>query len=283
MNRPSGAAARMITSNVNAWKIPAMGDTAPERMLVAVRAIAPVAGMPPNSGRYADSPDPGDELDVGLVAVAAHVVGHHRREQTFDGGQQGHRKRHGSSGRMRSTRNSGKRRWRQARGNAAEFGADGFQRRSPNKAHTTVVKHKRHDGSRQLLIDLGHNSTMPTLKPPSPLRPDRRRRVPPERHHSRHELDWGPTHVEAEKIFDLRRGDKDGDAVGEPDRDRPRNESHRGAQSGQAHHDQHDASHRRAHQQAGDAELRDNAGDDHDERAGRPGDLAAASRQAPKR
>jgi hypothetical protein len=30
--------------------MPATGDRAPERMFVAVRAIAPVAGIPPNSG-----------------------------------------------------------------------------------------------------------------------------------------------------------------------------------------------------------------------------------------
>ena len=30
--------------------IPAIGDCAPERMLVAVRAMAPVAGSPPNIG-----------------------------------------------------------------------------------------------------------------------------------------------------------------------------------------------------------------------------------------
>jgi hypothetical protein len=30
--------------------MPAMGVRAPERMLVAVRAIAPVAGSPPNNG-----------------------------------------------------------------------------------------------------------------------------------------------------------------------------------------------------------------------------------------
>ena len=38
---------------------------------------------------------------------------------------------------------------------------------------------------------------------------------------------------------------------------------------------EHHAGHRGAHQQAGDAELRDDAGDDDDERTGRAGDLAA--------
>src|SRR5260370_35073606 len=39
-----------MQSSVAAWIMPATGDCAPERMLVAVRAIAPVAGNPPNMG-----------------------------------------------------------------------------------------------------------------------------------------------------------------------------------------------------------------------------------------
>ena len=35
---------------MSAWTIAAIGERAPERMLVAVRAIAPVAGMPPKNG-----------------------------------------------------------------------------------------------------------------------------------------------------------------------------------------------------------------------------------------
>jgi len=39
-----------MQSSVSAWIMPATGDCAPERMLVAVRAMAPVAGSPPNMG-----------------------------------------------------------------------------------------------------------------------------------------------------------------------------------------------------------------------------------------
>ncbi len=49
-NRTSGAANRTMHSSVTEWIIPATGVCAPERMLVAVRAIAPVAGSPPKSG-----------------------------------------------------------------------------------------------------------------------------------------------------------------------------------------------------------------------------------------
>ena len=46
----SGAATSTITSSVSAWTMPATGVRAPVRTFVAVRAMAPVAGMPPNSG-----------------------------------------------------------------------------------------------------------------------------------------------------------------------------------------------------------------------------------------
>src|ERR1700722_8284246 len=50
INRASGAAKRTIAKRVSEWIIPATGVLAPERMLVAVRAMAPVAGSPPNKG-----------------------------------------------------------------------------------------------------------------------------------------------------------------------------------------------------------------------------------------
>src|SRR6266700_1090518 len=50
INRASGAAKRTMARRVSAWTMPATGVLAPERILVAVRAIAPVAGSPPNRG-----------------------------------------------------------------------------------------------------------------------------------------------------------------------------------------------------------------------------------------
>jgi len=49
--------------------IPETGDFAPERMFVAVRAIAPVAGSPPNSGDTILAM-PGRSVDVGVVLGA---------------------------------------------------------------------------------------------------------------------------------------------------------------------------------------------------------------------
>ena len=45
----SGARATTATSTESAWTIAANGERAPERMLVAVRAMAPVAAMPPKN------------------------------------------------------------------------------------------------------------------------------------------------------------------------------------------------------------------------------------------
>ena len=41
---------RVMSSSVSAWTMPATGVRPPLLMLVAVRAMAPVAGMPPKSG-----------------------------------------------------------------------------------------------------------------------------------------------------------------------------------------------------------------------------------------
>ena len=50
MRSASPPAASTITSRVSAWTIPAIGVRPPFFTLVAVRAMAPVAGMPPKSG-----------------------------------------------------------------------------------------------------------------------------------------------------------------------------------------------------------------------------------------
>ena len=51
--------------------MPAMGERAPARILVAVRAMAPVAGNAAEQGRDNVGNALRDELDVGVVAVAA--------------------------------------------------------------------------------------------------------------------------------------------------------------------------------------------------------------------
>src|SRR6266851_5156566 len=50
MNFARGAAKTTMARSVRAWIIPDTGVFAPDRMLVAVLAMAPVAGSPPNNG-----------------------------------------------------------------------------------------------------------------------------------------------------------------------------------------------------------------------------------------
>ncbi len=73
--------------------MPATGVRAPERTLVAVRAIAPVAGKPPNIGDEDVGHALADQLDVRVVAIAGHPVGDDRRHQRLDRAE--HADRHG--------------------------------------------------------------------------------------------------------------------------------------------------------------------------------------------
>ncbi|MNW22330.1 hypothetical protein D3C71_2237430 [compost metagenome] len=50
MAEANGANRMRIRNTTIPWMIPENGDTAPFLILVAVLAMAPVAGMPPNSG-----------------------------------------------------------------------------------------------------------------------------------------------------------------------------------------------------------------------------------------
>ena len=50
MCRASGAASSTMSASVAACTMPAMGLVAPARRLVTVRAMVPVAGMPPKNG-----------------------------------------------------------------------------------------------------------------------------------------------------------------------------------------------------------------------------------------
>ena len=54
---------------MQACTIPATGVCAPDRMLVAVRAIAPVAGSPPNSGD-ATLATPWVSVEVGMILAS---------------------------------------------------------------------------------------------------------------------------------------------------------------------------------------------------------------------
>ena len=118
--------------------IPATGVFAPERTLVAVRAIAPVAGRPPTSGDTMLAIALRKQLDVRVVPRAAHAIGDDGREQRLDRAEHGDRSASATaasgSGRP-EPRHAGS---RAAGGNAAEAAADRLDRQTCATATTTV-------------------------------------------------------------------------------------------------------------------------------------------------
>ena len=93
MKRRAAPAAARSTSSVTACTMPATGVRAPDRKLVAVRAMAPVTGMPPTSGDDEVGDALRQQFGVRVVPVAGHRVGHDRRQQALDGRQQRDRQR----------------------------------------------------------------------------------------------------------------------------------------------------------------------------------------------
>ena len=114
---------------------------APDRTLTAVRAIAAVAGMPPNSGDDQVGQALADELAVGVVALAdAHPVGDGRRQQALQGCQRGHRDRGQEQCVEVSPGDGGQRgRGQAARDVADRRGAPVERRSSPTVAATTAI------------------------------------------------------------------------------------------------------------------------------------------------
>ena len=63
-----------MSSSVMAWTMPATGDRAPFLMFVAVRAIAPVAGMPPKIGLAMFATSRREDEQFAGVAIFAAMV-----------------------------------------------------------------------------------------------------------------------------------------------------------------------------------------------------------------
>ena len=95
--------------------------------------------------------------------------------------------------------------------------------------------------------------------------------------HSREKLPGDLGDLQPEQIPNLRAGDQDADAIGEPDDDWPRDVFDRGAEAGDPEKDQDDAGHQRAHEQSVDAVCGHDARHHDDESAGRTADLDAGT------
>jgi hypothetical protein len=100
-----------------------------------------------------------------------------------------------------------------------------------------------------------------------------------QRAHLAEELARQIVDAQAEKILDLRNEDDDGNAVGETDDYRQRDEADHAAEPECAHGEQHDARHHRGDQQVLHAIVHDDGVDDRDEGPGRAADLHARSAQ----
>ena len=91
---PSSGASASIAASTNAGvDAAASGERAPERTLVAVRAIAPVAAMPPKNGATRLPTPCASSSASGSCLVPGHAVGDHRREQRLDRAQHRDRER----------------------------------------------------------------------------------------------------------------------------------------------------------------------------------------------
>ena len=135
----------VMSSSVIAWMMPATGVRPPFLTFVAVRAMAPVAGMPPNSGDDDVGDALRDQLHVRAVAPADHAVGHDRREQRLDRAEGGDgearaRPAHGRFGQ----RDRGQRRAGKPGVNPAEAAADRLDRQVKSWP-ATVVDDQRHE------------------------------------------------------------------------------------------------------------------------------------------
>ena len=77
-----------MRKSATACTMPATGERAPLFTLVTVRAIVPVAAMPPKSGDDEVRDALRHQLLVGVVAVVDEVVGHARAQQRLERAQQ---------------------------------------------------------------------------------------------------------------------------------------------------------------------------------------------------
>ncbi len=213
------------------------------------------------------------------MAAAGHAVGHHRRQQRLDAGEEGDGERRGQQ--FEQTRRSDL--WhaegRQGAGDAAEARADGIHRQSEQDGGHRGDDHREQEtrcGGRQPAYadDDAHaaqgHGQCPGIEAVQ---------VPTDRRQLGQEFGRQLRRLQPEKILDLAREDDDGDAGGEAGDQRLRQVFHQRADAQQAGHHQDDAGHQRGQHQSIVAMADDDRVHDRDEGAGRPADLETRSAQ----
>ena len=231
-------------------------------------------GRQPSEQRRGDVREPlRHQFDVGVVPVAAHAVGDHRRHQRFDGAEH----RHGDGGHDQPAQQLGTEcgqvERRQAARNPAKAAPDGLDRPAEQRDRTGSQE-QRHDRA-------GHPPRHPRHQQDHDQRAEAEggrgwrpgRQMRRQRQQARQEVARCGGDPRANECA-AACCNQDRDAVGEAE-DRTRDEPHRGAHSGQAQHDEQPSGHQGAHEQAVDSEARHDAGHDHHERAGRAANLHA--------
>ena len=142
---------------------------------------------------------------------------------------------------------------RQPAGNAAEARADRLHRQFENH-HCRGSQQQRHDRSGDAIRNAAAQENNQNGEQRQHRRGGRKsvkasgQRPQPHRKYIRHFRQ-----LQTEKIFHLRAGNQNGDAVGEADHDRPGNKFDRRAQPGEAHDDQQHSGHHGAEKKPVDA------------------------------
>ncbi len=282
MKLASGAASSTNASRNSECSMPATGPCAPARTFVAVRAIVPVTQMPPN------------RLDAMLATPCATSSQFERCRRpvmpsatTADSSDSiapsnANATAFGSTSRTLLKLTSG----RPGSGNV--FGM-------PPKREPIVVTSRLSDGARRRQRRHGDQHARP-LRPPALERNDDDDRCERERH--RHGIErrqerhgdrqlveqlagLRPVERQPQQILQLAREDDDGDAGGEADGDRIRDELDVGAELEKADRREQHSGEQRREQQTVEAVRLHRRRDEHDERARRAADLkpAAAERR----
>ena len=193
---------------------------------MAVRAMAPVTGMPPTSGDSEIGHALRQQLGVRVVPVAGHRVGDDRRQQALDRRQQRHRQRRRQQrqDQVRAERRACDR--RQARSGSRRTCEPIVSTGRPNAATASVPAtsatiepgtrgsqrgHQQHDGEATQ-----RRAHAPRRSPSAAPRPSAAMRA-------KNSL-GDPAMPRPEEVLDLRGRDQQRDAVGEADDDRPRDE-----------------------------------------------------------
>src|ERR1700683_4437443 len=258
-----------------ACSMPATGERAPARTLVAVRARAPVAGSPPNSAEatFATPWATSSQLERCRPPIMPSAT----TAESSDSipARKAIVKELGNSSRVRSNGMCGITRCGNCARKSPKAGADRFHRQAdqrarkrgrcqgdqkprPRRAPATQPDDQGEAGER----DQGR----PEVEIPEVLRVEVQAREELRRHRA---------HVQSEQILDLAQEDADRDTRGEAGNDRLWHIFHQGADAQYARGDQHQAGEQGAQQQAPVTELVDHVEYHRDKRSRRSADLYA--------